>query len=121
MTNVIFSLKCLIQRGISKIYVSMLCFHAGSQVLVCLCRLFSGEPALATVSGSQLRPAAARRSSMSPAETLLRLIQGEIMGPATLNPLKSSSTARQQAGREAQWSAGWTRLPKGAAIRSLRP
>lgn len=50
-------------------------------------------------------------ASMSLAETLLRLIQGEIMGPATPNPLKTHSTARQQAGREAQWSAGWTRSP----------
>lgn len=69
------------------------------------------EPELASVSGSPLRPAAAWRSSMSLTETLLRLIQGEIMGPATPNPLKSHSTARMQAGREAQWSTGWTRLP----------
>ncbi|KAM3585716.1 uncharacterized protein V6R79_025337 [Siganus canaliculatus] len=62
--------------------------------------LFYEEPELAAGSGSQLRPAAARRSSMSLAETLLRLIQREIMGPATPNPLKSRSGARQQAGRE---------------------
>lgn len=74
--------------------------------------LFCGDLELATVSGSQLRPAAARRSSMSLAETLLRLIEGEIMGPATLNPLKRRGTARQQAGREAQRSTWWTRLPK---------
>lgn len=87
-------------------------FSCGITSAMGLSHLLCGEPELATVSGSQLHPAAARRSSMSPAETLLRLIQGEIMGPATPNPLKSSSTARQHAGREAQWSTGWTRLPK---------
>ncbi len=87
-------------------------FSCGITSAVCLRRLFCEEPEPAAVSGSQLRPAAARRSSMSPAETLLRLIQGEIMGPATPNPLKSRSAARQQAGREAQLSTGWTRLPK---------
>lgn len=40
-------------------------------------------------------PAAVPRSSLSLTETLLRLIQGEIMGPATPNPLKSLGTARR--------------------------
>lgn len=68
------------------------------------------EPELASVSGSLLHPAAAWRSSMSLTETLLRLIQGEIMGPATPNPLKSSSssTAQQQAG-QAQGGEGCQR------------
>lgn len=80
---------------------------------LCLYRLLCEEPGLATVSGSQLRPAAAAQwSTVSPAETLLRLIQGEIMGPAPLNPLKSHGKAWQQAGREAQWSTGWRRLSK---------
>lgn len=80
---------------------------------MCLYCLLCEEPGLATVSGSQLHPAAAVRwSSVSPAETLLRLIQGEIMGPTTPNPLKSHGKARQQAGREAQWSTGWRRFSK---------
>lgn len=80
---------------------------------MCLYCLLYEEPGLATVSGSQLHPAAAVRwSSVSPAETLLRLIQGEIMGPTTPNPLESHGKARQQAGREAQWSTGWRRVSK---------
>lgn len=97
-------------------------FSCGITTAVCLCRrLFCGEPELATVSGSQLRPAVARRSSMSPAETLLRLIQGEIMGPATPNPLKSHSTARQQAGKGGPVEHKGGEVAKGAAIRSVRP
>lgn len=58
---------------------------------LCLRHPLCEEPALAAVCGSQLHPAAAPLSSLSPAETLLRLIQGEIMGPAIPNPLWSRS------------------------------
>lgn len=103
----------------SKIYVSMLCFHVGSERAVCLFPIHCEEPELASVSGSPLRPAAAWRSSMSLTETLLRLIQGEIMGPATPNPLKSHSMA-------ASWQGGPVEhrvdeVANGAAILPIRP
>lgn len=52
-------------------------------------------------------PALVHPASLSLAETLLRLIQGEIMGPATHNPLQTRCIGgQQQAGWEAQWSTG---------------
>lgn len=62
---------------------------------------------MAAVSGSQLRPAAPL-SLLSLAETLLRLIQGEIMGPVTPNPLQSldNNTA-------ASWQGGPVELRVG--------
>lgn len=89
----------------------MLCFSVGSRA----CRTPRSSLAWRARAASckwVTAPPLLLLASMSLAETLLRLIQGEIMGPATPNPLKTHSAARQQAGREAQWSTGWTRLPK---------
>lgn len=85
-------------------------FFCGITSAVCHCRL--AWRARAAYCKWVTAPPLLLRASMSLAETLLRLIQGEIMGPATPNPLKTHNTARQQAGREAQWGTGWTRLPK---------
>lgn len=85
---------------LGKKYVSVLSLATGSAVQWAFVIPSVKEPELAAVCGSQLLPAAAPPSSLSPAETLLRLIQGEIMGPAISNPLWSRSHSSYQAGQE---------------------
>lgn len=94
-------------------------FLCGITSAVCLCRLV--WRARAACCKWVTAPPLLLLASMSLAETLLRLIQGEIMGPATPNPLKTHNTSTA-----ASWQGGPVghsvdKVAKGAAICSLRP